>query len=261
MARLGLGEADRRDPEGAVGQLGREQLERRRRLAARAPRVAVGGEQLVGVDLGHLAAEPREELRLVEGGERLGSISHEELPLVARRAGEQRDALRARLRAPAGAPGAAASRRRRRAGRASSPTEVPSWSWSLRLGLDQLLRGQLAQRARGVGGAMPSAPSSTSATRVAASGVWKWWVAPLWGIARWKSPRAGGHAEQRPDAHAARRLAEDRDVLGVAAEAPRCGSAPTRARATWSRIPGFETAPPKSGQSSARCRKPSAPSR
>ena len=54
--------------------------------------------------------------------------------------------------------------------------------------------------------------------------------APLCAIALWNSPRAAGSAEQRADAVRAGRLAEDRHVVGVAAERRRCCRAPTRAR-------------------------------
>ena len=79
-----------------------------------------------------------------------------------------------------------------------------------------------------VAGDRPSSVSTCSVAHSAASAWWTCAVAPLCAIALRNSPDAAGVPSSVPTLIAAGRLAEDRDVAGVAAEGRRCCRAPTR---------------------------------
>ena len=93
-----------------------------------------------------------------------------------------------------GASTAAWARRRSATGAASRASTAPSWD-------------------------TPRAPTKASVTRSAVAGAVDMGGGAALGDGPVEQPGRGRRAEQRADAHAARRLAEDRDVAGVAAEA------------------------------------------
>ena len=187
---LGLGQADGRDAEDPVGLDGEEEL-----LGA------AGGVPLAGAPVGlheprdvglrQLRREPLHEPRLVQAAG--AGVQHaEELPLVARGAGQQRHVR--------GLPGGDGVERRlgkrvavhqRLEGQQAQ--RGPELENRLLLGLEQLVGRKLRAAWPGASaGAMPSSSRKRAATFVAVSRVWTLWLAPLWAMARAKSPRADG---------------------------------------------------------------------
>ena len=210
---LGLGEPDGGNAEDAVGLDGEEDLARQRGVAFGA-RAAIGLDH--GVRVGELRCEPLAEARLVELRD-LGIEEAEELPLVARRAREQRD--RGGVAGPDRVEGLHAERVVVDEGLEGQEAQRGAeLEHRLAVRVEELVGGQLAQHARRVGGGHAEGPEEVLGDlRGGVAGVHVVRRATLGDRLREVLP-GGGHAEQGGHAHAARRLAEDRHVRRVAPE-------------------------------------------
>ena len=191
--------ADHSSPDGRVGHQLAVRAQQRRRIGERRWPEAL--DDAVVVEVGQRRVEHLEQRHLVLVG--------------AGHAGVRRPRCPRRPRRAAAACNTSPSTTGCQASAAMPGVEFVA---DVGLGRQDLLGRERLQRLDVAGVERRDGRAVRCATFAARSRVLTHAPAPLCAIALWNKPRAAGSAEQRADAVRARRLAEDRDVVGIAAE-------------------------------------------